>query len=258
MRLKRFLIILINVIKLSFKLNLWSTIYFNLKVLPLSQALKFPFHFYGKTDFVNLSGKFEILAENIHFGMIVFGGKHEVVISSNVPTRIYNSGKIEFYGDTLFARGINLMVWNNGNLSFGSNFSLGSLSRIVCFRKISFGNNVLISWECQFFDTDFHFIIDNGNKIKDNCKEVLIENGVWIGARSSILKSTILSQNTIVGANSLCSGNYKEKYGNGVLIAGVPAILLKNEVSYLIDKKHEQELFQHFSKNQNQDIIWEK
>ena len=256
MNLKRILIIFWNVIQLAFKSNLWSTIYFNFKVLPFNQAIKFPFHFYGKTDFVNLSGKFEIQTKEIHFGMIVFGGKHEVVVSSNVPTRIYNSGTIICRSNAIFARGINLMVWNDGTLEFGNHFSIGSLSNIICFRKISFGNHVLISWECQFFDTDFHFIVQNENTVKDNCGEVTIEDATWIGARATILKNTILAKKTIVGANSVCSGNYKEKHGEGILIAGVPAKFIKGEVAYLTNKKRELELFDYFSKHQNQEIHW--
>ena len=107
--MNRIFVIFSNVISLSVKLNLWSTIYFNFKVLPFQQAIRFPFHFFGKTDFVDLSGKFIIEAKELHFGMIVFGGQHEVVISSNVPTRIYNSGKIVFKANAKFARGINTL-----------------------------------------------------------------------------------------------------------------------------------------------------
>jgi hypothetical protein len=60
----------------------------------------------------------------------------------------------------------------------------------------------------------------------------------------------------IVGANSVCSGNYKEKHGAGNLIAGVPAKLIKGEVAYLTNKKQELELFDYFSQHQNQEIHW--
>lgn len=252
MSLKRISIIFLNVMKLSLKLNLWSTIYFNFKVLPFRQAIKLPFHFFGKTDFANLSGKFIIQTKELHFGMIVFGGKHEVVISSNVPTRIFNSGIIEFKSEAKFARGINIMVWNHGLLSFGDDFSIGSLSRIICFRRMNFGNQVLISWECQFFDTDFHFIKEQNSGIKDNCGEVHTEDESWIGARSTILKNTTIPKKSIVGANSVCSGNYTEKYGEGILIAGIPAKLLKTGVSYITDKKQEVDLFAYFENHQNQ------
>jgi acetyltransferase-like isoleucine patch superfamily enzyme len=246
--------ILFNVIKILFRINLFKTLYFNFKVLPFEKAIKLPIHFYGKVELVNLKGKFSINKEKVNFGMIVFGGKHEIVISSNVATRIYNSGSIVFDGDARFARGINIMVWDNGILSVGTNFSIGSLSRIICFRKISFGNDVLISWETQIVDTDFHFIISKGNQVNDSSGEVYINDAVWIGSRATILKNTILPNNAIVAAQSLCSGNYSEKYGSGILLAGIPAKLLRSEVEYLKNKKKELELFQYFSAHHNDEI----
>lgn len=253
--MSRLFIIAVNVLKIFLKINFFKTLYFNFKVFPFNKAIKLPVHFYGKTEFANLKGVFIIDRETIKFGMIVFGGKHEVVVSSNVPTRIYNTGKITFKGEAKFARGINIMVWKNGELSFGTNFSIGSLSRIICFRKIHFHDNVLISWEVQVFDTDFHFIVSD-DIISDNTGEVLVFENVWIGSRCSILKSTILPKNSIVGSNSLCSGNYLEKYGESVLLAGLPAKMLKNNVFYLKDKKEEMKLLEYFNKNRNSTISW--
>jgi acetyltransferase-like isoleucine patch superfamily enzyme len=252
MNLKRISIVLFNILRLSLKLNLWSTIYFNFKTLPFKQAVKFPFHFFGRTDFANLNGKFIITDQKLRFGMIVFGGRHEVVISSDISTRIYNTGSMEFKGNAFFGRGVNLMVWDHGELTIGNEFALGTLSRVICFRKITFGKNVLISWECQFFDTDFHFIETKNHELKDNCGEIEIQDESWIGARSTILKNTMLANSTIVGANSLCSGHYSEKYGSCILIAGIPAKLIKSDVSYITDKSQEKHLFAYFALYKNQ------
>ena len=53
--------------------------------------------------------------------------------------------------------------------------------------------------------------------------EVIIGNDCWIGANSIITPGTILGDGTVVMANSLVSGVFKEK----PLIGGVPAKLLK-------------------------------
>lgn len=243
----------LNVLKILFKINLRKTLYFNFKNLPFKQAIRLPFHFYGKVELENLDGEIILDIERISFGMIIFGGKHEVVISPNVPTRIYNSGKIIFRGEAKFARGINLMVWKKGNLQFGKNFSIGSLSRIICFREITFKNNVLISWESQFFDTDFHFI-KYDDVVKDNCGKLLIEDNVWIGSRVTILKNTVIPYKTIIASNALCSGNYKQDSEKSLLLAGVPAKVIKYGVSYIMDKKYEMELFDYFNSNKNQII----
>lgn len=243
------------IVRVLVKLNLFKTLYFNFKVLPFHQALKLPFHFYGRVDFAKLTGTFSIGTE-VQFGMIIFGGKHEVVINPQNPTRIHNSGHIHFDGRAVFAKGVNIMVWENGRLTFGNNLLMGSLNRIIVFREMRFGHDVLISWECQFFDTDFHFFENEFHEIKDNCSPVSIADKVWIGARSTILKGTSIGENSIVAANSLCSGNYKEKFGDGVVLGGSPVQCLKKGVKYVVNKRHERELFRYFMQNPNTVRNW--
>lgn len=245
------------VFKTSLRLNLIQTLYFNFKVLPFRQAMKLPVHFYGKVDFAKLTGQFSIASE-IHFGMIVFGGKHEVVITSNVPTRIYNSGLIVFEGRATFARGVSIMVWDNGSLHLGQNLQVGSLCRMIIFKRMQFKPDVLISWECQFFDTDFHFIQSADNTIEDNCAAVSIGESSWFGARSTVLKGTTVAANSIVAANALCSGNYEEKYQGSVLLAGIPAKAIRHDVRYVKDKRKEIELFKHFASNPNITVNWNR
>ena len=242
----KFFTLIFNIVKIFLKINIIKTLYFNFKVLPFNQAKKLPIHIYGKVIFENITGEFKIISNKICTGMIVFGGNHEIVVSSIVPTRIYNSGKICFEGKALFGKGINIMVWKYGKLSIGENFSIGSDSRIICFREINFMRNVLISWETQFFDTDFHFI-KYDDIIKDNCGKIFIEDNVWIGSRTSVLKNSILPINCIVASNSVCSGDYKEKYGDSFILAGIPAKQIKHNVSYIKDKREEMRLFEFFA-----------
>ena len=65
-----------------------------------------------------------------------------------------------------------------------------------------------------------------------------------------------MPKNAIVGAELLCSGNYLEKYGESILLVGVPAKLLKSNISYLKDKRKEMELFNYFNANRNQKQLW--
>lgn len=245
---------LIIIFSTLIKINILKSVYFNFKVLPYKQAVKLPFHFYGKTDLDDISGEFVILNSKLYFGMISFGGKHEIAVKSNKPNRIYNKGKIVFNGSGKFGMGNNVVVLENGILTIGYNFAIGSETKIICFRNISLGNNILVSWECQFFDSDFHFIKLKDNLIKDNCGELIIEDNVWVGSKVTLLKNTYLSKSSIIGSNSVCSGNYKEKHGDSILLAGIPAVFLKKDVSYVVDKSIERKLRNHFKINQNIDL----
>ena len=235
---------IINVLKVLIKLNLVKTVYFNFKCLPFKKSIKLPIHFYGRTKFESLDGKIFINTEKVHFGMISFGGNHEIVTSSNQPTRIIIKGLVHFNGFSKFGKGVNLVVWKNGKVIFGSNFSIGSNSNIISFKKIQFGDNNLISWYCDFYDTDFHFIKNIiTSEIKDNCGELTVGNNVWIGSKSTVLKDTTIPNNCIVGTNSLCKGDYLKKFHENIIIGGNPATLLKKDFVYVHDKQIEKELF---------------
>ena len=245
------------VLKTLLRLNLFQTLYFNFKWLPINQAFRLPVHIYGKVKWANKTGRFLIQSSEIKFGMIVIGAKHEIVICPDATTRIYNAGTVIFKGSAKLARGINLTLLEDSVLTIGKNFSIGSLSRIIVFRKISFGDQVLISWETQFFDTDFHYLIDTNKEVKDNCSEVNIGNHVWIGTRVTVLKGTQIANKSVVAAGSVCSGNYTEKYGESALLAGTPARFIKGEIDYIADKKQERKLMEYFKKNPDTKVKWE-
>jgi acetyltransferase-like isoleucine patch superfamily enzyme len=102
-------------------------------------------------------------------------------------------------------------------------------SSIVCFKNISVGNNVRISWETILMDTDFHKIKDMKGSILNPPKPIKIGNNVWIGMRASIMKGTHVYDNVIVGARSYLNKPIRE---SNCLIAGNPAKILKRKVTW--------------------------
>ncbi len=71
---------------------------------------------------------------------------------------------------------------------------------------------MLIGAGCKIYDTDFHPIDAEyrfGGR-KDNqetkTKPIVIEDGVFIGGHSIILKGTHIGSNTVIGAGSVVSG----------------------------------------------------
>lgn len=247
-----------NLLKVLLKLNLVKTIYFNFNYLPFIQAKKLPVYFYGETKLEIYNGEFIIKSSKISSGMIVFGGRHEMVIKPLGRTRIFNTGKIIFNGNIKFGIGVNIMVREPGMLSFGNNVAIGSMCNIISFREIHFGNNILVSWDCQFFDTDFHFIKNVDNQVKDNTSNVIIEDNVWIGTKVLVLKNTLIGRNSIIGSGSLCNKNYVKLFGENVLLAGNPINCFKQNIEYIKDKKTEMKLWKYFSENNLTEIDLKK
>lgn len=110
----------------------------------------------------------------------------------------------------------------------GENFTITAETSIVCHKKIKFGNNVLISWENLFMDTDFHKIKNKEkNNIINEPKEIYIGNNVWIGCRNIILKGSEISNNCVIGSDSLINKKFNR---DNVLIAGNPGKILKENI----------------------------
>lgn len=240
--------VVLNVLREILRTNILKTIVLNFKTQPLKTAVRLPILVYGKIIIKDLKGKL-LIDDSVEtkFGMIRFGGNHEIVVSSSEPTVLLIKGSLKFSGSAFFGQGVKLIVWNKGKIEFGNNFSLGSNGHIVSFRGIEFGKNCLISWRCNIFDTDFHFIKDTQlNEIKDNCGEVSVGNDTWIGSHVTILKNSVFPDNLIVGSNSLCSGNYKNKVKINSIIAGNPAKLVRDNAAYVVDKQVEREYFNNY------------
>ena len=250
---------LIGYLKLLCKLNILKTVYFNLKFFPWHTAIKLPVFFFGPVKFASLRGTVFLDFEDMKTGMIQFGCKQENIISSFEPTRLSIDGELTFKGESKFALATQLLFWKNGQLTFGSNSWVGSFTKIVAFRSIEFGNNFLASWECQIFDTDFHFIENTiTGKIQDPNGKVIIGNNVWLGSRVTILKNTFIPDYCIVATGCICNEDYTATCSLGVVLGGIPAKFIKKGVCYVNDKQLEQNLFKYYQQSENYNKVVQK
>lgn len=150
-------------------------------------------------------------------------------------------GEIVLHGKVFIGHGSRLCVGQNGILEFRNNFMNSAKTTIVCQKKMSFGNNIVISWNTLIMDTDWHPIKDTKTEeiyFGAVEKPVIIGDGVWIGARGVILKGTEIAKGCIVAANSTCCNKkYREPE---CLLAGNPATVHKsNVVLYREEKENE-------------------
>jgi acetyltransferase-like isoleucine patch superfamily enzyme len=228
--------------------SILKTIWFNWKMLPACQAWKLPIYLYGKTKFRKLTGKI-IINGNISPGMIKIG-KNDWYVDTSIQQCIWTiKGTIIFNGPISFGHGSYVLVSNNATLSFGTNTNyLGSNLKIMCFEKICFGNNVRITWDCQFYDTSFHYIesINQTENISPLTKPIIIGDRIWIGNRTTISKGAIIPNDTIVASNSLVNKDFSY-IGPYCLLAGCPAIIKRKGVKRIFDKQREKELDKEFN-----------
>ncbi|MFY7813965.1 MAG: hypothetical protein ACOVRK_02125 [Chryseobacterium taeanense] len=221
----------------------------------LQKGLKLPIYFFGEVSFPNLSGSCVINAP-LRRGMIQFGCDDENILYTREPIRVYISGSLVFNGPARFAKAVQILVWNKGVLEIGDNAWVGSFTKIVSFRNIKIGSDFLCSWECQLFDTDFHFLMNTvTNSIQDNSRPILIGDKVWLGSRVSVLKGSFLSNRTVVASSSLCNTDYSS-HGDSIILGGVPAKLIKKNMEYVTDRHLEKRLFTFFNISENANQIY--
>lgn len=211
-------------IKFMFTVSIFKTIYYNFKFLNLKQALHLPILIFKN---VKIIGKGKILLNKKEkFGSISIGKYNQ-----HHCTKIYfesNLGEIYFSSGVNIDGGTSLNIWRNSKLKLGSNVTININTVIDCTTSIVVGDNTAISAECYIMDTDWHTIgFDNG---KFNLNEkIIIENNVWIGLRTTVLKGSIIPRETVVGANSLVAKKYNE---SNTVIGGNPARIIKKNIKW--------------------------
>ena len=135
-----------------------------------------------------------------------------------------NSGK----NQNIIGRQQKTTFWVEGKLIIGDNVGISAVA-LICNHEIKIGNNVTIGGNTVIYDTDFHSLDSSIRKNKSEDKKnakwgmVTINNNVFIGAHSTILKGVTIGENSIIGA---CSVITKDLPANEVW-AGNPARLIK-------------------------------
>ncbi len=204
-------------------LNLIKTIYFNLRMLPLKQAIKIPVFIGYHTKFISLKGKIQI-GTKVKPGMIRFGfGYVGIIDKKYTRTLIEINGMLVFLGKAYIGQGSKISIGESGMLKIGKRFHVSANSTIICFNSVNIGDDVLFSWDILIMDTDFHpttNLVTNeiNNKIT---RPIVLGNNTWVGTRCLLLKGTNVPNNTIIGAGSLLNKVYEIE--ENTLLAGNPA-----------------------------------
>lgn len=132
-----------------------------------------------------------------------------------------------------------LMVYpNNGNITLGEYCYVGVSTRIWSAKSIVIGDRVLISHGVNIHDFNSHpssssrrhlqeiGIFENGHTGDLNdvpSARIIIEDDVWIGFGSTILKGVRIGRGSIVGANTVVTHDVPE-YS---VVVGNPAQVIK-------------------------------
>lgn len=203
-----------------------KSMYVNLRLLPIKEAIHLPIIVSNKTKLVSLRGKVNL--DKVKTGIVRIGFTGADMIDyRHHRTMIQIDGQLNIGGKVKIGKGSRIIV--TGELTLGNNFITTGDSTIICENKMSIGENTMLSWECVVMDTDQHKIFDNEKKMVNESTEVTIGKNVWIGARSFILKSASIEDGCIIGANTTLSKSFPDQ---NVIIAGNPPKIIKRNISW--------------------------
>lgn len=213
-----------------YSVNWTKTLYFNFKKFPFATAKKLPVFFYGKVKLKNISGEMQ-LEGKIQKGMIGFGQPYELNTVHRGTAEIVLLGKLVFKGKFQFGKDYFLFVGENALCVLGNMASMATGAKLICTEKIVLGDYARFGSESQIIDTNFHDLIDTqtGEKLEKTAP-IFVGSYNFASNRVSILKGTQTPNFCTIASNSLCTKDYKI-LGENILIGGVPAKLLRNNIS---------------------------
>lgn len=151
---------------------------------------------------------------------IQIGKKAKIILNGNITINSYGSYKRRNL-TAIFQIADNacLRVESDINIAYGNTFSIGRNATMTvghlltgvdtsinCHYKMTLGNNVMIGSHVCIFDSDFHSVYNEKGELINADKEVILEDNVWLGSRTMVLKGAHVHEGAIVSADSLVMG----------------------------------------------------
>ena len=146
-----------------------------------------------------------------------------------------NSKKINIGGNSLIMGSI--YVSRNGEISVGDHFYLGRNSFIGSEKSIKIGQCVIVSNDVRIYDNNNHptspkerermslngFSNDNWGWHHSDSAPVVIEDNVWIGQYSTVLKGVTVGRGSIIATRAVVTKDVPPY----TIVAGNPAKVVK-------------------------------
>lgn len=136
-------------------------------------------------------------------------------------------------GEKSYLDGVNITIEDDNNLiAIGSSTTIYSNNNLSALEgtNLVIGDNCLFSSNIEIRTSDSHSVIDmNSNQRINHAKNIVIGNHVWIGTNVTILKGSEISDNSIIGTQSLVNKAFNT---TNCVIAGNPAKIVKKSVNW--------------------------
>lgn len=214
---------MIKKIKRFFSVNWILTIYANIYYLGIKHAFYFPIllgfgvkiNSFGDRFSVSIPFKFGSLCFGLKGGPFSLGGKSFWHMDKGAKLKIQGTARI--------SKGTSLKLFSNAELIVGDHFSSNANLILSCAKKITIGKDNLFGWNVTIMDNDGGHTIMFDGVIRNLPREIHIGDHVWIAAESSILKGSLITNDSVIGYKSNVCG--LKCIENNSVIVGNPAVI---------------------------------
>ncbi len=185
---------------------------FNLRSLPLLQALRMPILVY-KPHCWKMKSKLVIDAP-LKYGMIRLGFMGGHMYPNNGIHLTLQGGTIVFKGKCQIGNNSFIVQGPSSTIVFGDDFVATTSIKIVSFKGIEFGKGTWAGWDSVFMDTNFHPLYDmEKQKFKRAYGPIKIGDYNWFGIQCKVMHSVETPERCIFGMGSVVTrGGKFESY----------------------------------------------
>jgi acetyltransferase-like isoleucine patch superfamily enzyme len=178
------------------------------------------YQYFRKLLFCLLSDAKRVINKGIVRQPVLFSGKGSIFIGNGVVFGVECSPG--FYSGYSYLEARHA----TSSISIGCGVWLNNTVVIICNgSEITICDDVLIGWDVQIVDSDFHVhdpVLRKSASV--NSFPVYISENVWIGSNVRILKGVTIGANSIIANGSIVTKSVPAN----VLAAGVPAIVVRS------------------------------
>lgn len=146
-----------------------------------------------------------------------------------------NNNEVILKGNS-YVSGAELWVEDNQCiLSIGERTFVGHHSHLACTEdgsKLIVGDDGMISSYVQIRTGDSHSILDMESNRINQAQSINIGNHCWLGEGAKVMKGVTLGGDVIVSTGAIVT----KSFGKNVLLGGIPAKILKDNVTWDKDR----------------------
>jgi len=144
----------------------------------------------------------------------VYGENNTLIFSEN--TNVHNA--------TIILRGNNLLFYIGEKSAIGG----GRFVIMGQSNQIEIGSNCMLADQLEVWSTDSHPIYDVEMNMINPSAPVVIQNNVWIGSRTTVLKGVTVGEGAIIGMNSVVTRDVPKQ----CVCVGNPAKVIRSGVTW--------------------------